>query len=336
MSKVSFVIPAYNAEAFVAECMDHIRAKAPPSYEIVVVNDGSRDRTREVCEDYIKAHPETAIRLINQENAGVSVARNNGVAAATGDWIVFVDADDALVGSLSELLAAVDTADADLVLCRYTREMHAEKDGTVSPRSIDAGLLLRCLLRYPKYYKAVQETYLVDPYCNWACWAKLFRRTWLTENRVTFPEGIFTSEDCVFLLRAYAKQPRILVTDFLMYYYRVNEQSVTHTFNPRILDNYSKVFDCIERSLQDEALRADVDAYVVERVVECARRYDAAKEGGIDREHLTALVSHFVSEGRREQLLRAARTKIFIGKKNRLFGAYWLLRIKRICKKMKI
>ena len=98
MSKVflSFIIPAYNSERYIEPCLDSIINQTCDDYEIVIINDGSTDRTSDIIDKYIKEYPEKTIRVYMQQNQGISSARNNGIDKAQGEYITFVDHDDSV------------------------------------------------------------------------------------------------------------------------------------------------------------------------------------------------------------------------------------------------
>ena len=101
MKKVSIVIPIYNSEKYLQTCLDSILAQTLKEIEIIAVNDGSKDRSREIIEEYQKRYPST-IHVINKENGGMSDARNKGVEKATGEYISFVDSDDYIEPTMLE------------------------------------------------------------------------------------------------------------------------------------------------------------------------------------------------------------------------------------------
>ncbi len=329
MNKISIVIPAYNASQYIVECLNSIVKQNLEEYEVIIVNDGSKDNTQEICERYISQNVGVNIKIINQPNGGVSVARNRGIEEATGEWVMFVDADDMLLQPVFTHLDAADTANADMIMLEYTRSKNILQARDCQTKFIDSELFIKCALRYPKYCREIQKSYNIDPYSNWSCWGKLFKRSWIMENNIKFPEGIFTSEDCVFLLRAYSTKPKILVTDIVMYYYRVNEQSVTHTFNPRIFDNYQKIFDCLKYDIGNDSLREDLDVYVSERIIECIRYY-ANNKGRPDKGQLMKVAEVFYHKGHLQSVQRCPIYKVFTGKKNKIIGTYWLLKLKRL------
>ena len=116
MSKVSIIIPVYNAEKTLCRCLDSLVVQTYEDVEIILVNDGSVDSSRNICETYRDKYSQ--IILINQENAGPATARNVGIDSASGKYISFVDADDYVeCGMIEEMVNAAETNHAEMVIC---------------------------------------------------------------------------------------------------------------------------------------------------------------------------------------------------------------------------
>lgn len=111
---VSIIVPVFNGATFIEECLRNLCSIDLPLKEVIVINDGSTDDTLTIVENYNATHPDCPIRLINQQNAGVSEARNKGLDAAQYGWITFVDADDLLVECLCDVLDQLVNVDADI------------------------------------------------------------------------------------------------------------------------------------------------------------------------------------------------------------------------------
>ena len=106
--KLSIIVPVYNTRDYLAACLDSVLLPGAEDYEIIVVNDGSTDDSGEICAEYERRYPDL-IRVITTENSGLGAARNVGLEAARGDYLLFLDSDDSLEkGALSEILAAID------------------------------------------------------------------------------------------------------------------------------------------------------------------------------------------------------------------------------------
>ncbi|MCM1451498.1 MAG: glycosyltransferase family 2 protein [Clostridium sp.] len=114
--KISIIIPAYNAENTICECLRSIAAQTFADYEVIVSNDGSSDRTAEAVEKFMDENPKLCIRLTSNPNGGVSMARKWGLELANGEWVAFVDADDTLpANALADLCTLAGDA-TDLVV----------------------------------------------------------------------------------------------------------------------------------------------------------------------------------------------------------------------------
>ena len=113
---ISVIVPAYNAEKCIRKCINSVLKQTYKCYEIIIVNDGSSDHTKEICEEFLCAHEE--IKLINSENRGVSGARNLGLQKASGRYVFFLDADDTIFSDTLEVLAK-NTADTDWIIGNF-------------------------------------------------------------------------------------------------------------------------------------------------------------------------------------------------------------------------
>ena len=203
--KCSVVIPACNSARFIGETLDSLLAQTLNDVEVVVVDDGSADDTCDVVRSF--QEKSGAIRLIAQENAGVSAARNRGLAAATGDWVVFLDADDFYApDALEAFVSKAEDSGADVVLgrlCNYT-------DGAVTGFHAAADDLAACGEIDGKD-KRLLWNFLV---CN-----KCYRRAFLTEHDLRFPAFGF-SEEGAFFMRVVFAGARLAGTPKSLVYYR--------------------------------------------------------------------------------------------------------------------
>ena len=217
---VSVIVPIYNVEEYLEECLESIRNQTYTNIEVILVNDGSTDGSREICESYCEK--DIRFRLINQENQGQSVARNRGVKESVGQYIMFVDSDDVVNTDVLEVLLPYMKTDVDIVECEMTREKEAfflNKIPTIVFEGNSKEAILNCIA-----FRAVK-------FC---AFTKLYRREIV--EKIPFLEG-YIYED-VFTGINYLKQMRkIVVVDFIGYYYRVRPNStMTKSFNEKNLD----------------------------------------------------------------------------------------------------
>ncbi len=123
--KISIIVPVYNVELYLVQCIESILAQTITDYEVLLVNDGSTDRSGEICDEFVVR--DNRINVIHKKNGGLSSARNEGIKKATGDYVGFVDGDDRLDPEMYKKLyqICVDT-DSDIGICKLGREVNGK------------------------------------------------------------------------------------------------------------------------------------------------------------------------------------------------------------------
>lgn len=233
---ISVIVPVYNVEEYLEECLESIRNQTYQDIEVILVNDGSTDTSKEICERFCKV--DSRFRLINQENQGQSVARNRGVKESIGEYIMFVDSDDVINTSVLEVLLPYMKTDVDIVECRSSinkEEFFLNRTSTIVFEGNAKKALLNCIA-----FKEVK-------FC---AFTKLYRREIV--EKIPFLEG-YIYED-VFTGINYLKQIRkIVVVDYIGYYYRVRPNStMTKSFNEKDLDIFKVGNQLIDSFKDDE------------------------------------------------------------------------------------
>ena len=120
---ISIIVPVYNVEFYLKECLESIQKQTYTNFEVILVNDGSTDNSKEICEEYCRK--DTRFYLMNQENQGQSIARNRGVAESTGEFIVFIDSDDIVKFDLLAQLKKYMSDGIDIVECNRTEDIQS-------------------------------------------------------------------------------------------------------------------------------------------------------------------------------------------------------------------
>ncbi len=211
--KISVVVPVYKVEAYLQECIDSILAQTFNDFELILVNDGSPDSCGEICEAAAKS--DARIRVLHQKNQGVTRARANGVAAAHGEFITFVDSDDTLPPQALEVLVEHADDATDIILGNAQHFSSA----SMLPGEIP-------LSEYRQMCVVMKSVHN-------APFSKLFRRSLFNEWVFDMPRELKVGEDAIMNTRlAYRAQGRIYNTGAVVYNYRTNENSVTHIFSP--------------------------------------------------------------------------------------------------------
>lgn len=228
--KVSVIIPIYNSQNYLEECLNSVIQQSLQDLEIICINDGSTDNSAKILEKF--AQKDSRIKVINQTNRGVSVARNYGIQIATGEYISFVDSDDYLdLDYFEKLYCSAKEHDADL----------------------SAGSILRFKGKKKKYLvkqtkeiitSNIQRKYklLKLPHWSFSC-GKIYRAKALKESGILFKEGVFY-EDIVFINMLVHKLSKLVVVPNATYYYRIHSSSITNSTTPKHL--YDAKYAAIE------------------------------------------------------------------------------------------
>ena len=229
-AKVSIIVPIYNVEKYLRECVDSILAQTHKDIEVILVDDGSPDNCGKICDDYSKK--DSRIKVVHKPNGGLSSARNAGLDVATGDYIMFIDSDDFIDSNMVEfLLGTKRKTSADIVCCGMSRY----RDGalyiipeTTSKNDIEV---------YDKI-TALKKLVLTDVDCS-SC-NKLYAKELI--NEIRFKVGR-NNEDKPFLFELYQKCNAVAYTNKVFYYYRVTEGSITNTMNEKSFDVLKNIND---------------------------------------------------------------------------------------------
>jgi glycosyltransferase involved in cell wall biosynthesis len=254
---VSIILPVYNVEKYLNECVDSIIAQTYKNIEIILVDDGSLDRSPQICDEYAAKYQN--IRGLHKENGGASSARNVGLDESAGDYIMFVDSDDTIDEKMVEhMLNVIKEKDVDVVACQRASldGVRVEKVNEKTPfGKADRDLVVMALL-----YDDVDMS---------AC-LKLYKKSAIGNLR--FVNGV-TNEDFVFLLNIYSNCKSVYFIREQYYNYRYNPNSVTNVFSAHYFDR----LDNIKFVYANEYLKAPCFD-VAKRVCLSRRHIDTAIE----------------------------------------------------------
>lgn len=243
--KLSIIIPVYNVERYVGACLDSVYEQQvdEASFEVVVVNDGTPDDSMRVVARYAECHAN--IVVINKKNGGVSEARNYGIEAARGEYLMFVDADDALLpGSLKQVLEHIDSNEG---IELYVARSFNEKGEVYSwKEKLPEGGMLSGVESFRRGY-----------FRGSSCGA-LYERAFLKRNSLLFPVGVRNGEDTIFFTCCQVLAQRMRYVDIALY--KINERagSASRTQNKETILLYElalrkvKEFECNHTSLSKE------------------------------------------------------------------------------------
>ena len=221
MARISVIVPVYNGERYLEECLESIAGQSFSDFEAIVVNDGSTDGSERIIRTF--CDKDSRFKYLESENSGVSRARNIGIDSAEGEYITFVDADDCLQPTaLERMIDMLETYDASVCICSYSQgsEFHPIDIAKEKPE------------RY-SYRQAMKRALYQSRIMN-SAWGSLFAKKLLRPN-IRFREGI-RYEDLDAFYRFYEKADRIIFSHEPLYFYRINEEGFIRNWSVERLD----------------------------------------------------------------------------------------------------
>ena len=213
---ISIVVPIYNVEQYLERCIISIVKQTYKNLEIILINDGSSDNSRKICDEYSKK--DQRIKVIHKKNGGLSDARNVGISKSKGEYIMFVDSDDTICSNIVEVLyCELIKNNADISSSKLLEVSSEDKKNNYKKYSNSIKILNQ--KEYLKKFFKIESNETI----HYAC-GKLFKREILTENQ--FPLNL-TAEDVVGVYKAILRSKTIVEIDFPYYFYYNNPDSIT-------------------------------------------------------------------------------------------------------------
>ena len=216
---VSIIVPVYKAEKYIHQCIDSLLAQTYSNIEVILVDDGSPDHCGKICDEY--AAKDCRVKVIHQQNGGVSVARQTGIEHATGEYSIHADPDDWVEPNMIEELVTKAVADnADMVICDFYRESKSDRIHVCQNPGDDlsASAVLRKIL---------------SQQLHGSCWNKLVNRSRIEGIGFT-PEDLCILEDEIYNIRILTRSIKVTYLPKALYHYRIdNEDSLCNTISDK-------------------------------------------------------------------------------------------------------
>lgn len=244
MKRISIIIPVYNAEKYICECVESLYRQGLEEtfFEVILINDGSTDKSMEIISSLIEKH--SNLLLINQTNQGVSIARNNGLQKAQGEYVWFVDADDLIVDNcLPQLLDLTEKYNLDILKIGLAFFRHSP-DEIMAETPAQNYVCKNGGTSFSEDYSPKQEFVFLY----------LYQREYLISNHLHFLEHISFCEDMHFTISAILPASRVIYYPIQVYLYRQHETSVVHTICCKYIHSLSLVTGQITRILKESRL----------------------------------------------------------------------------------
>ena len=272
MPKVSIIIPVYKVEKYLGHCLDSVLAQTFQDWEAICVNDGSPDKCGDILAKYGKKDPR--IKVITQENQGVSVARNNALKQATGDYICFLDSDDELAPAfLEKMLNTLTQNEADIVSCAI-QQGEDKKDWKEEKSFIQT-----YLNPFEEYIQGNLDTYA-------AIWGKLYKKEVLKDLdfKVEITQG---GEDLLYLYQALYQAKKMLTANEELLFYRVRPNSVvTSKLSERFVLGNIKTAKLLADYFQDKELSSETRQILNQKIAKRIFKFGVLEPKRKDKENL--------------------------------------------------
>ncbi len=230
--KLSIIVPAFNTEKYIKECLDSIFKELDETVEIILVDDGSTDSTEEIYSTYNCRN----FRTFKNLNHGVSYSRNFGINKARGEWILFVDSDDKMVDGWKTIVLRELTDERDIVYFfgqNTTQDVNKLSKSNLIKEILTGG-------------ETINLKSLGSP------WSRAFRREVVINNNIKFKEDVVNGEDTLFNIEALNATDSFFFVHGLIYQYRNNAFSSTHTYNRKLIESdvkfHSYVADILSKT----------------------------------------------------------------------------------------
>lgn len=253
--KISIIVPVYKVEEYLSKCIESIILQTYINWELLLVDDGSPDRSGQICDEY--AEKDTRIRVFHKDNAGVSSARNFGLDSAKGEFVMFVDSDDWI--STDCLQVCVDEIEKD--------KLDALQFGFIS---VTDGLENSCVKT--STIPLSGEKYIQNNSFNVCAGGGIYKREIIEEQKLRFPEELKLAEDQIFVLSFFKNARCIKYLDQGLYYYLQREDSAVH--NQKSKDMLLSCKYLISLSNDYPAAKAHIDNMIVLFIIEMLKNND--------------------------------------------------------------
>lgn len=259
---ISIIIPVYNTQNYLLKCIDSVRQQSYKNLELIFINDGSTDNSSAILAKAAKS--DSRIKVIEQENSGLSAARNRGIREASGDYIMFLDSDDWLDEETCAIaLEKMKQHDADVVFWSYIREYREKSlktplfsDKEIIWKSNNIRSLFRRMVGLTG--KELAEPQKTDSLIT--AWWKLYKKSALKD--INFVDTkIIGTEDALFNVQVFSRiQSAVYIPEFFSHYRKYNESSLTHQYKKNLAKQWKELYRRILQVLRTQ--KRDKECYV--------------------------------------------------------------------------
>ena len=246
MPQVSVVIPVYNIEAHLRQCLDSVAGQTLSDLEVVCVDDGSTDASPAILEEYAQKDPR--FQVIRQANAGPGAARNRGMERSSGRYLIFLDSDDWFEPDfLERMTARAEETGADVTICR------SDEFDTHSGQVYDGSWMLKTQLLPGAVFSPREAAGAVFQFTYGWPWDKLYRRDYILKEKFQYPD-LAVSQDLVFVYPSVFCAGRIAVLDRVLIHHRVNRLASVSNSRSKTPEASYQALKLVEACLEERGL----------------------------------------------------------------------------------
>ena len=245
---ISVIIPVYNTEKYLSSCLDSILGQTNVSLEIILVDDGSKDSSPHICDEYSRKYEN--IKAYHIKNSGPATARNEGFKIAKGEYVTFTDSDDKMEPQmLYKMISAGNEHHADIVCCNYKE---VDEEGHITNRAYSNQTFIM------NHEEALVHFYSKDKIFS-QCWTKLFKRQLLLDHHIENDPSLRFDEDIIYNIRAFRYAQTTVIIDEPLYEYTLRGNSLAHgEYYLKHTEQY--INDCIKRvQITQESVKDETD-----------------------------------------------------------------------------
>lgn len=297
MIKLSIIVPIYNGKRYLRECLDSVVICPMEDIECILVNDGSKDCSLDICKEFCEK--DARFYLLNQENQGVSMARNNGIKLASGKYLLFLDADDYMdINSWATIKADVEREENDFIA--YSYHTLYESGQTKEERLCDQDVV--------QDKNEITKLIYASSRLN-TCWGKIFLTEVIQSNQLQFRPDLKIGEDFIFVADYYSHCSTPLLKGKSILYYRQHGESAMHKYDMVTRLGYLKTLYEYNQEkvgeLADQKLSQDMNYYylcmITDLFLDFAKRSSKDKlresyQAAIKREPVTTIITNIESK----------------------------------------
>ena len=249
---VSIIIPVYNAEMYLKECLESIINQTLKDFEIIIIDDGSKDNSKLIAKEYIGL--DSRVRYIYQENKGVSEARNRGISESRGKYVTFVDADDWIESDMYETMCnQLENNNSDMVMCNFIKEYEDKSKNEVEDFPFEGikvfdnnDLIVSNLIKNMIGTKSLNSKSIMA-----SVWRMVFKRDFIEKNNIKFDKNIIIGEDMIFCIDYLKKCKNVTVLDKVLYHYRILSDSAMSRYRENHWHVATIFNENLKKSLED-------------------------------------------------------------------------------------